>query len=309
MLVGKLEQVSLREIWPNEARDFTTWLAENLDFLGDVLQLELSLVEQEASAGSFSADILAEEDSGNLVIIENQLERSDHDHLGKLITYLSNLQAKAAVWITSQPRPEHELAIHWLNETLPADVAFYLMKLEAYRIGESPPAPLLSIVAGPSPEAREIGGQKKELAQRHVLRLEFWGELLERAKEHTSLHGGRSPGKDHWISAGAGKSGLSFNYVIRTNDAQVELYIDQGETEANKRIFDQLFASKEQVEEAFGDLLDWQRLDERRACRIRHVIPGGGLRDRDRWPETQEAMIEAMVRLERALKPRIRRLK
>ena len=125
MIVGKLEPVSLREIWPNEARDFTTWLAENLDFLGDALQLELSLVEQEASAGSFSADILAEEDSGNLVIIENQLERSDHDHLGKLITYLSNLQAKAAVWITSHPRPEHEIAIHWLNETLPADVAFY----------------------------------------------------------------------------------------------------------------------------------------------------------------------------------------
>lgn len=255
------------------------------------------------------AGLLAEEDSGNLVIIENQLERSEHDHLGKLITYLSNLQAKAAVWITSHPRPEHEIAIHWLNETLPADVAFYLMKLEAYRIGESPPAPLLSIVAGPSPEAREIGGQKKELAQRHVLRLEFWGELLERAKEHTSLHAGRSPGKDHWISAGAGKSGLSFNYVIRTTDAQVELYIDQGETEANKAIFDQLFAGKEQIEEVFGEPLDWQRLDERRACRIRHVIPGGGLRDRDRWPETQEAMIEAMVRLEKALKPRIRRLK
>jgi hypothetical protein len=309
MHVGKLELVPLREIWANEARDFTTWLAENLDFLGDVLQLELSLVEQEASAGSFSADILAEEDSGNLVIVENQLERSDHDHLGKLITYLSNLQAKAAVWITSQPRPEHETAIHWLNETLPADVAFYLMKLEAYRIGESPPAPLLSIVAGPSPEAREIGGKKKDLAQRHVQRLEFWGELLERAKEHTSLHAGRSPCKDHWIGAGAGKSGLAFNYVIRTDDSQVELYIGQGETAANKSIFDQLFASKEPVEEVFGEPLEWQRLDERRGCRIRHVIPGGGLRDRERWSETQEAMVEAMVRLEKALKPRIRRLK
>lgn len=255
MPIGRLEKVPLREIWPNEARDFTTWLAENLDFLGEALGLSLSLVEQEAAAGIFSADVLAEDADGNPIIIENQLERTDHDHLGKLITYLSNLDAKTAIWITSDPRPEHEAAIHWLNQTLPADVALYLVKLDAYRIGDSPSAPLLTVVAGPSPEAKQIGGQKKELAQRHVLRLEFWGQLLDRAKERTSLHARISPGKEHWISAGAGKSGLAFNYVIRMNDAQVELYIDQGEAEANKRIFDRLFASKEQIEAAFGEPL------------------------------------------------------
>jgi hypothetical protein len=309
MPIGRLEKVPLREIWPNEARDFTTWLAENLDFLGEALGLSLSLVEQEAAAGIFSADVLAEDADGNPIIIENQLERTDHDHLGKLITYLSNLDAKTAIWITSDPRPEHEAAIHWLNQTLPADVALYLVKLDAYRIGESPSAPLLTVVAGPSPEAKQIGGQKKELAQRHVLRLEFWGQLLDRAKERTSLHARISPGKEHWISAGAGKSGLAFNYIIRMNDAQVELYIDQGEAEANKRIFDRLFASKEQIEAAFGEPLEWQRLDDRRACRIRHRLNLGGLTDRDRWPETQEAMIDAMMRLENALKPQIKRLR
>jgi len=309
MPIGRLEKVPLRGIWPNEARDFTTWLAENLDFLGEALGLSLSLVEQEAAAGIFSADVLAEDADGNPIIIENQLERTDHDHLGKLITYLSNLDAKTAIWITSDPRPEHEAAIHWLNQTLPADVALYLVKLDAYRIGDSPSAPLLTVVAGPSPEAKQIGGQKKELAQRHVLRLEFWGQLLDRAKERTSLHARISPGKEHWISAGAGKSGLAFNYIIRMNDAQVELYIDQGEAEANKCIFDQLFASKEQIEAAFGEPLEWQRLDDRRACRIRHRLTLGGLTDRDRWPETQEAMIDAMVRLENALKPQIKRLR
>lgn len=309
MPIGRLEKVSLREIWPNEARDFTTWLTENLDFLGEALGLSLSLVEQEAAAGIFAADVLAEDAGGNPVIIENQLERTDHDHLGKLITYLSNLDAKTAIWITSDPRLEHETAIHWLNQTLPADVALYLVKLEAYRIGDSPPAPLLTVVAGPSPEAKQIGGQKKELAQRHVLRLEFWGQLLDRAKECTSLHARISPGKEHWISAGAGKSGLGFNYVIRMSDAQVELYIDQGEAEANKRIFDRLFASKGKAEEAFGEPLEWQRLDDRRACRIRHVLTLGGLADRDRWPEIQEVMIDAMVRLEKALKPQIKRLR
>ena len=134
-------------------------------------------------------------------------------------------------------------------------------------------------------------------------------KLLDRAKERTSLHARISPGKEHWISAGAGKSGLAFNYIIRMNDAQVELYIDQGEAEANKRIFDRLFASKEQIEAAFGEPLEWQRLDDRRACRIRHRLTLGGLADRDRWPETQEAMIDAMVRLENALKPQIKRLR
>jgi len=309
MPVGKLEKVPLRTIWHDEARDFTAWLADNLEFLSEALGLSLSLVEREASAGPFAADILAEDASGNLVIIENQLERTDHDHLGKLIAYLSNLEAKTAIWITSDPRAEHEAAIHWLNETLPADVALYLVKLEAYRIGDSPPAPLLTIVAGPSLEAKQIGGQKKELAQRHVLRLEFWGQLLERAKERTGLHARISPGKEHWISAGAGKSGLGFNYVIRMGDAQVELYIDQVDAEANKRIFDQLFANKEQIEAAFGESLEWQRLDDRRACRIRHRLTLGGLADRDRWPDIQEAMIDSMVRLEQVLKPQIRRLR
>lgn len=309
MSIGKLEKVPLREIWPNEANDFTAWLADNLDFLSEAIGLDLSLVEREAAAGPFSADILAEDSSGNPVVIENQLERTDHDHLGKLVTYLSNLNAKAAIWISSDPRPEHETAIHWLNESLPADVALYLVKVEAYRIADSPPAPLLTVVAGPSPESKQIGEQKKELAQRHVLRLEFWRQLLERARQRISLHARVSPSKESWVSAGAGISGLGFNYVIRMEDAQVELYIDRGDAEENKKIFDLLFARKEQIEGAFGAPLDWQRLDDRRASRIRYVLANGGLRDRDRWPEIQDAMIDAMVAFAKALRPEIKRLK
>lgn len=309
MSVGRLEKVPLREIWLKEAHDFTTWLADNLDLLGEVLGLELSLVKREAAAGPFSADILAEDASGNPVIIENQLESTDHDHLGKLITYLSNLGAKAAVWISSQPRPEHETAIHWLNEYLPADIAFYLVKVEAYRIGESPPAPLLTIVAGPSPEAKQIGGQKEEMAERHRLRLEFWEQLLKKAKQHTALHAAISPGTSNWVSAGAGISGIDFSYVILMNNARIELYIDRGDAKQNKRIFDQLLARKEQIEAEFGGALHWERLDNRRASRISYLLTGGGLANRDHWPEIQDAIIDAMVRLEKALKPEIGRLR
>jgi len=307
--IGRLQPVALRELWHHEARDFTTWLAENLDLLGEALGLELSLVEREATTGPFSADILAEDGAGNSVIIENQLERTDHDHLGKLITYLSNLDAKMAVWITKEPRPEHEKAIHWLNEVLPADTAFSLVKIEAYRIGDSPAAPLLTIVAGPSPEARQIGEQKKDLAERHLLRLEFWKQLLELAKQKTPLHARISPGTENWISAGSGRGGLTYNYYIRMTDAQVELYIDRGDVDENKRIFDALYIQKQTIEQAFGGPLDWQRLDNRRACRICYVLAGGGLRDREDWSTIQGRMVEAMTRLELALKPHIKQLR
>jgi len=309
MIIGKLERVPLRQVWQNEARDFTSWLAENLEVLGETLGMNLSLVEREAPAGHFFADILAEDPSGNLFIIENQLERTDHDHLGKLITYLSVLGAKGAIWVSSDPRPEHETAIHWLNQFLPADVAFYLLRVEAYRIGDSPPAPLLTVVAGGSPEVKQIGQEKQELAGRHVLRLRFWEQLLQRAKERTSLHAQISPSKENWIIAGAGISGLGFAYVIRLHDAQVGLYIDRSEAEENKAIFDQLLEKREQIEAEFGQALDWQRLEQRRVSRICLVLPNGGLRDRERWPAIQDAMVVAMVRLERALRPCIKQLK
>ncbi len=177
MPISRLEKLPLRELWKHEAHGFTKWLVDNLDFVSEATGIELTLVEREAAAGPFSADILAEDAKGNPVIIENQLEQTNHDHLGKIITYMSNLDAKTAIWITSDPRPEHEKAVHWLNETLPADTAFYLLQIQAFRIGDSDPAPHISIVAGPSLESKQVGGQKKELAERHLLRMEFWKGL------------------------------------------------------------------------------------------------------------------------------------
>jgi hypothetical protein len=305
MTISRLTKVSLRELWKHEAHGFTQWLSENLDLLGETLDFEITLVEREAAAGPFSADILAEDQDGNYVVIENQLEQTNHDHLGKLITYLSNLDAKTAIWVTSDPRPEHERAIHWLNETLPADTAFYLVKVEAYQIENSDPAPLFSIVAGPTPESKQVGMQKKDLAERHVLRLEFWKQLLEQAKTETPSFANRSPSKDNWISTSAGKSGFSYSYVIRMDDAQVDLYIDRGDGETNKRLFEMLYARKDQIEEAFGKPLDWQKLEEKRGCRIRYVIEGSGLQEKDRWADLQGRMIEALVKLQKALQPEI----
>lgn len=308
MSIARLINVPLREIWPHEAQDFTVWLSENLDFLGEKLGLDLSLVEREAAAGLFSADILAEDGNGNYVIIENQLEKTDHDHLGKLITYLSNLEAKIAVWITSQPRPEHETAVHWLNEISPVDTAFYLVKIEAVRINESPAAPLITIVAGATPEAKEAGVKKKGLAERHVWRMEFWTQLLNKAREKTLLHANISPAKDNWISTASGYRCCSYNYAIRMKDARVELYIDSGDRVENKRIFDALFAQKVDIEDHFKGHLTWERLDEYRVSLVRYWISTSGLRDQSQWSELQDEMIDAMIRFHNALQPKLKQI-
>ena len=178
--IGKIKRVKLREVWKHEAKDFTTWLQDNIEILNDTLDLSLGNAEREQSAGTFSIDLVAEDDGGNFVVIENQLEKSNHDHLGKVITYLTSIGARTAVWIVADARPEHINAINWLNESTSAD--FYLIKLEAIKIDNSPAAPLFTLIVGPSIEGKQIGKTKKDLGERGKLRLEFWTKLLNFAK-------------------------------------------------------------------------------------------------------------------------------
>ncbi len=309
-MVGKIQRVPLREVWKHEALGLTKWLQENIEVLNEPLDLSLSNAEREQSAGDFKVDLVAEDEGGGIVVIENQLEKSDHAHLGKLITYLATVGAKKAVWIVAEPRPEHVAAINWLNEG--ADVAFYLLKIEGIRIGGSDPAPLLTLIVGPSAEGREVGAAKKELAERFDLRRHFWTQLLSRAKEKSKLHANNSPRDGAYMSAGSGVRGLFFSYTILKHEGAVELYIDRGKDagDESKTIFDFLSASKNAIEKAFGGALEWQRLEGKRACRVISFIPLGGYRDEEsKWPSIQDAMIDAMVRLENALRPCIAKLK
>lgn len=163
MKIGKLIAVDLREVWEHEAEDFTHWLAENLEPLSEAIELPLDLVEVEKKVDDsrFCIDILAEDDSGDRVIIENQLEKSDHSHLGQIITYATNMDAKTVVWITKTPRQEHINAINWLNEF--CDKKFFLVKVEAYQIDDSSPAPFFKVICWPSEESKTLGRSKKSL--------------------------------------------------------------------------------------------------------------------------------------------------
>lgn len=311
-MIGRLQRVHLREVWRHEARDFTSWLQSNLDVLNDLLKLNLTEANREQAAGAFSVDLVATNEGGYLTIIENQLERSDHDHLGKLITYLAAIGARAAIWIVADPRPEHVDAINWLNKAATAD--FYLVKVEAVRIGESLPAPFLTLIVGPSKEGRLVGETKKELTERYDTQqsnalVEFWAELLKQAQQRTSLHARVSPSQSSWVAASSGRSGMTFNYVVQKHAARVELYIDINKDAAkNQEIFDVLITAKAQIENVFGEPLEWLQEEDKQRRSIQKRILLGGYRDGDRWAEVQDAMIDAMIRLEAALGPYIKQL-
>ncbi len=299
--IGKLARVPLREVWKHEAYDFSQWLQENSEVLAEVLDVNLANVDREQAAGSFSVDLVAEDEGGGTIVIENQLEKSDHDHLGKLLTYAVAHSARAAVWIVSEPRPEHVAVIAWLNESSSSD--FYLLKVEAVRIGESPPAPLLTVIVGPSEEAKAVGHQKKELAERYNIRHAWWARLV--AMPEAKLHSHITPGSYEWIGVSSGIRGLNLNYVVTQDRCGAELYIDRGKDSVteNKAIFDKLSGFRDDIEKVIPEAVSWQRLDSRRASRIRIDLDGGYRRPEDQWGEIHSKQVAAMNHLYQALRP------
>jgi hypothetical protein len=308
-MIGKLEPVALRELWRHEAANFTSWLAENCDVLKEQIGLDISVIEMEKSVGPFSVDILAKDPSGRFVIIENQLERTDHDHLGKVLTYLANLDAKIAIWICSDTRPEHVTAIDFLNENIPTDTHFYLVKLQAFKIGDSVPAPLFTVEAGPSAE-REAGGKiKKDIAEKDQRRYEFFQRLLERCRQKTNLFSNISPvGYQGWVNAGAGKSGLMWTFVAMGKTARVELFFCASTAEVNKKRFNEILVEKDEIEKSFGELFVWDFKDGRKQQYIKSVCPLGGLADQDKWKAIQDDMVDRLIRMENVFRTAIRQI-
>jgi hypothetical protein len=299
-MIGKKKSVPLRDVWKHEAKDFTTWLANNLDELPGELGMQLSFVQREAKLGDFFVDLVAKDTLGRRVVIENQLKQTDHEHLGKLITYMCNANAHVAIWISEKPRPDHMRAVEWLNEA--TDYAFYLMKVEAFQIDNGNPAPFFTIKSGPSLVAKRDGEAKRAQEHGDRRRWTFWNGLLERAKAKTNLHANIRASNGGWVGTGAGGKGLEYNYVIGKDWARVELYFDSGDEKINKPIFDALSRSKERINRAFGESLNWDRRDGKKACRISKCWKGKGLAHEDDWPKIQDKMIEGMIRLEAAMR-------
>lgn len=311
MSIGKISKIAIRNVWIHEAHDFTKWLEDNIDVISDVVGFQILNVEREKDAGSFNVDLYGEDESGNSVIIENQLEKSDHDHLGKVMTYLSAFDAKVAIWVTPDPRPEHIRVFEWLN-TNQEVTKFFLLKVEAVKIGDSAPAPLFTPVVQPTELAQNVGAVKKEKTRRHEMRYKFWEVVIAETRKETSLFNAISPTEYNWIGAGSGKGGVSFQYWVTQDNLAVKLYIDQGKdsNESNLKIFEALESHKEQIESEFGAAFEWNSMPDNRACIIiAPIIDGGWNTDPSKWEEIGHNAAVTMKKFEQALKPYIAKIK
>ncbi len=297
-------------MWKREDAHFTKWLADNIDYLNEIIDLDISVESIEEKVGPYRVDIFGESGDGRKIIIENQLEKTDHTHLGQLITYLVNLDVKVAIWITSDPTDEHQAVIEWLNEITPDDLSFYLIKIEGIKIkGQDSVAPLFTIIEGPTEERKKIGAEKKEFAQRHVVRKKFWTQFLEEMNKQSTLCQNISPSDDSWIAIGIGKSGIGLNLVISRSYARTEIYINRGSIEENKETFDKLAASKAAIETAFGGPLVWERMESKVTSRIKHQLDGVNIFSEEDWPKMISFLIDSAIRMHKAFQQPVQHLK
>lgn len=313
MSIGRLESVPLREVWKHEEADFSAWLSENIDILSEAIGIELNETRREQKVGSYRVDLIAEDGRGDLVVIENQLESTNHDHLGKLLTYFTGLDAKTAIWITSQPRAEHTKAVQWLNESTPDDVSFYLVKLDAVKIGTSVPAPSLTVVVGPSSESKEFGRQKREIVKEDATRFRFWEGLLAYAqKKGLTTHVHVTANERNALDASVGcVSGLHYRYIVREGiKPGVDLYLKTPDKESDKRrLYDPIVAKREAIEERFGEPLIWMRINGKKHSCIRYLISEILTNDESQWPNIYTKLVDAMGRLSTALDAHIKNLR
>ena len=303
----RLERVSLREAWPHEAVNFTPWLAEdtNLAHLGETIGLRLELEGTERGVGAFAADILAKEvDTGRWVLIENQVEPTDHRHLGQLITYAAGLDARSVIWVAERFQDEHRAAIDFLNRATNEDYSFFGIEVQLFRIGQSALAPSFSVVAKPNGWSKKVQTRKEvaesQLSPSQALSKAFWTRLIFMAGTAYPALAARTPYKTSWQSAERLRSGS--NLYAEANAAftgtgrlRCEIYI--GGLLA-KNAFKKLFDRADEFESEFGSKLDWEELPQGQDARIAFYMPGIQKReDRSAWPTQHNWLLQYWLKL------------
>jgi hypothetical protein len=241
--LDKLKKVDLRDVWPHEALDFTRWLSEepNLAILSSAVGIELELIETESSVGSFNVDVYAQEaGTGRKVIIENQLEDTNHDHLGKVITYAAGKGAEVVIWVVARARDEHRQAIEWLNQHTDSDFGFFLAEIELWSIGDSLPAPRFSVVEQPNEWTKTIK-LSEGLSETERVKLSYWTKYREVAQatpEFLKVFSPQKPSKDHWTTLRCGTSAYHIGLLIDTQRSRIgiEFYVPDDKEIGHKAI-------------------------------------------------------------------------
>ena len=296
--LANIQRVDLREVWPSEPYDFTPWLCDNISELGSALGLELEFREREADAGGISLDILSHDLSGDRpVVIENQLDATNHDHLGKLLAYAAAFDANVVVWLTREFRDEHRQALDWLNQRTGEDTLFFGVVVELWKIDDSRPAAHFNLVATPNDWRKRIVRPVSEKGERYRA---FFQRLIDTMRgEHrfTSPPRARAQG---WCAFYTGYKRFTYAAAFSSQQrVRVELYIDSGDAGENQDLFDELQQQKESIETALGYSLDWQPLDQRRACRIATYRAGTINSEEDELSEIYNWMVKRLLDFKR----------
>jgi hypothetical protein len=310
--LSKLERVPLRDAWKHEANDFTRWLADadNLNDLADALGLsELVLVASEHWVGDFKLDILCT-DGDEQVIIENQIDKTNHSHLGQIIAYAAGVGAKKVIWVAESFRPEHAAALEFLNENTTDNLSFFAVEVELWRIGDSPLAPKFEVVVKPNDwvkSGREQARAAASTTPTKQLQQKFWMALIERLAVKAPKIRPQNPRPQHWLNNSIGRSGFGLNITANTRDERlgVELWIPGA---AAKQHFANLSVHKKEIEDKLGFELDWQELPDAKACRIATWYPNASIEDENRWDEYLDWLTQRLVKMDQVLRPIVKAL-
>lgn len=306
--LGQLERLDLRSVWGHEALDFTPWLADHIEQLGDALGIELELIGKESNVGKFALDLLARDlGTGREVVIENQFSQTDHDHLGKLLTYAAGVDAQTVIWLAEEVREEHRQALDWLNQRTDEDTEFFAVVGEVLRIGESLPAIQFRPVVFPNEwqKARRQAARGKRSERGEAYRV-FFQALIDELREEHQFTGARKAQPQSWYGFASGYSIAEYSASFaRGGRARVDLYIDDGDVDENKELFDDLFAQRQEIETAYGARLEWERLDDKQASRVAVYTDGSIEDDPQRLDAVAEWMIAQLLRMRAVFGPRL----
>lgn len=287
MKLGKLEKIKdLRSVWKHEANDFTKWLAEeeNLSTLGDEIGIDIELLSTEAKTGSFSADILAvEANTNNKIIIENQLESTDHDHLGKIITYASGHDAKTIIWIVKEAREEHRQAIDWLNENTSGEINIFLCKIELWKIGDSEIAPKFQVVSSPNNWSKTVKRSlDNEMTSSSMLQYDYWTRVKDEIDKNYPIFNSRKPRGQHWYDLAIGRTLAQISLIMTTqkSEIKVQLWIPD-----SKELFEYLYESKDEIESELGYEVEWISSGNTKSSNI-VIVKKTDVHDVSTWEES-----------------------
>lgn len=314
------KKVSIREVWPHEQYDFSVWVKDNIEIIDEQIGLTIDpeSLSTEADSGAFWADLVgtATDDLGEQLrlVIENQLTRTDHDHLGKVVTYAAHHEADVAIWIAAEARPEHVRAVQWLNEK--SELSAWLFVVEAVAVSDEQVAPLLRRIVGPSSLTAAVRRVRQEDDRDGDAQRDFWEFVLPQIShrmQDLKLFERHAPrrGVHVWQSVPNNPAHIGWQFWVTAEGSWVCLRVTGGSVEEADYYYRQFVAERQAIEERFGEQLSWVETDSARARQLRwdNPVPGGYRSDPTSWESASEALADGMERLIRATLPVVGRLK